>query len=120
MKSSTSQTTPADNTINRGLGGFPYPTELLRALLKKLIRPQSGNERSTSDSHSQNGALGHGTYRTALDGTLTYFSDTFNAMVGRNSKFYSLTDDHLEELGGVEFRAINALLWVIAVVSYYH
>jgi hypothetical protein len=31
-------------------------------------------------------------------------------------RFYSLTDEHMEELGGVEFRALNALLWTIAIV----
>lgn len=116
-KSSVSQVKPADDTINQGLGGFPYPTHLLRALFLKTKRSLLGKEKSMSTYSSQTGTTALGSYRKALDGTWTYFSDRFEAIVGRNSKFYSLTDEHMEELGGVEFGAINSLLWIIAVVS---
>ena len=117
MKSSMSQSKVADGTKNKGFGGFPYPTHLLHALLMKLTRSRLDQERSMGSSLAQAGADAFGSYRKAFDGTVTYFSDTFDAIVGRNSKFYSLTDEHMEELGGVEFRAINALLWIIAIVS---
>lgn len=42
---------------------------------------------------------------------------SFDAIVGRNSAFHMLTNEQLEELGGVEYRALNALLWLVAVVS---
>lgn len=45
---------------------------------------------------------------------------SFNAIVGRNSAFHLLTHEQLEELGGVEYRALNALLWLVAGVSYWH
>jgi Trk-type K+ transport system membrane component len=38
---------------------------------------------------------------------------TFPATIGRNSNFRYLTEDELEELGGVEYRALNALLWIV-------
>jgi hypothetical protein len=41
---------------------------------------------------------------------------TFDAVVGHNSSFVSLTEEQLEELGGVEFRALNALLWIVGIV----
>jgi hypothetical protein len=42
---------------------------------------------------------------------------TFDAIVGRNSQFHDLTQEEQEELGGVEYRALGALLWIIAAVS---
>ena len=41
----------------------------------------------------------------------------FEAFVGRNSAFRQLTKDQRDELGGIEYRALNALLWIIPVVS---
>jgi hypothetical protein len=42
---------------------------------------------------------------------------SFDAVVSHNSVFRSLSDEQLEELGGVEFRALNALLWIVGLVS---
>ena len=47
--------------------------------------------------------------------TVPYIS--FDAVVGRNSAFPYLTNTQIEELGGVEYRALNALLWIVAAVS---
>jgi hypothetical protein len=41
----------------------------------------------------------------------------FDAIVGRNSSFHLLTRTQVEELGGVEYRALNALLWIVAAVG---
>lgn len=41
---------------------------------------------------------------------------SFDAIVGRNSAFRMLTNEQLEELGGVEYRGLNALLWLVALV----
>jgi len=41
---------------------------------------------------------------------------SFDATVGRNSTFRLLTREQVEELGGVEYRALNALLWIVAAV----
>ena len=42
---------------------------------------------------------------------------SFDAIVGRNSTFHFLTNEQLEELGGVEYRALNALLYIVAGVG---
>jgi hypothetical protein len=42
---------------------------------------------------------------------------SFDAIAGRNSSFPLLTNEQLEEIGGVEYRALNALLWIVAGVS---
>jgi len=41
----------------------------------------------------------------------------FEAILGRNSAFRRLTKDQRDELGGIEYRALNALLWIVPVVS---
>ena len=32
--------------------------------------------------------------------------------------FHGLTEDQLEELGGIEFRALNMLMWTVPLVCY--
>jgi hypothetical protein len=41
----------------------------------------------------------------------------FYARVGHNSRFIGLSDDDYEELGGVEYRALTVLLWIVSGVS---
>ena len=43
---------------------------------------------------------------------------TFEAVVGRNSVFHALTREQTEELGGVEYRALTALLWIVGAVRF--
>ncbi|THH17258.1 hypothetical protein EW146_g3518 [Bondarzewia mesenterica] len=43
--------------------------------------------------------------------TIPYFS--FQARVRKNSMFYGLSDDDCEELGGVEYKSLTALLWIV-------
>jgi hypothetical protein len=42
---------------------------------------------------------------------------SFNARVGHNSRFIGLSEDDYEELGGVEYRALTVLLWIVSGVS---
>lgn len=42
---------------------------------------------------------------------------SFDAVVGRNSEFGELTQEQLDELGGVEYRGLTALLWIVGGVS---
>ena len=104
---------------NKGFGGFPYPTQFLQEFLKKFTPRALRPSRTITISRSRTITSRHGGH-VDFGETWTYFSETFNAMVGRNSKFYSLSDEHLEELGGVEFRALNALLWILPLVSIAH
>ena len=46
---------------------------------------------------------------------VSYFS--FPVTVKRNSIFHGLKEEHIEELGGVEYRALSALIWIIPAVS---
>ena len=41
---------------------------------------------------------------------------TFNALVGRNSAFHDLASEQIEELCGIEFKALNCLVWIVPCV----
>lgn len=43
---------------------------------------------------------------------------SFPTIVGKNSVFHGLTEDQLEELGGIEFRALNMLMWAVPLVRH--
>ncbi|KAG2132282.1 cation transport protein-domain-containing protein [Suillus bovinus] len=116
----------------RGFGGFPMPHELLGMLfgwlfpntmnrLKRTVTipitttlTGGGLGRTTSGASSIPGRPTHSGSISAKEGTkpVTYIS--FDAVVGRNSAFHLSTNEQLEELGGVEYRALNALLWLVA------
>ncbi|KAG1737871.1 cation transport protein-domain-containing protein [Suillus paluster] len=116
----------------RGFGGFPMPHELLGMLFGWLFpHARNGLERTTTipvTTTLTGGGLGRtmsgaastprrpirGGSISAVEGTkpVTYIS--FDAVVGRNSAFHVSTNEQLEELGGVEYRALNALLWLVA------
>ncbi|KAI0628944.1 cation transport protein-domain-containing protein [Trametes polyzona] len=107
-----SQPFPARRNVHRGFGGFPMPHELLSRLFgrafpsleRKLTRTITIPR--TRTIASERGTVAPGTR------PVPYIS--FEAVVGRNSVFQSLTREQLEELGGVEYRALTALLWIVA------
>ncbi len=102
--------------IERGFGGFPTPETLILRFLSRffpnfkhrIVRTMTIPRTTTLTS----GAAGNPQHQSKAVSYLT-----FNAIVGRNSKFHSLTEENLEELGGAEYRALTALLWIIAGVS---
>lgn len=98
-----------------GFGGFPMPHEIATTLLHRFF----------PNAHSRL----HRTMTVPMTATLTSHAGTvhpgartvpyisFDTIVGRNSAFVHLSNEQLEELGGVEYRALNALLWII---PFYH
>ena len=98
---------------NRGFGFFaiiPNITSLLGHLCPKLRRKltRSVTIPVTTSLVSQHAQVPPGAK------AVPYIS--FDAVVGRNSTFHDLSNEEREELGGVEYRALNALLWIIAGV----
>ena len=101
-------------TKHSGFGGFPMPYEILSNLFgrffpklqRKLTRTLTIPVTTTIASQRDNVPAGAQ--------PVPYI--TFDAVVGRNSTFHLLTNEQLEELGGVEYRALNALLWIVAGV----
>ncbi|THV06206.1 hypothetical protein K435DRAFT_773402 [Dendrothele bispora CBS 962.96] len=97
-----------------GFGGFPMPHEIVHSIFKRFF-PGVRRELSrtatiprTTTIVSQHGDT------IPPPGVKVVPYITFDAVVGRNSVFPELTDEQIEELGGVEYRALNALLWIVA------
>lgn len=97
---------------NASFGGFPGPQEVISRLLhrffpalhRRLARTMTMPRTTTITSMRGN---------TERSRAVPYVS--FDAIVGPNSTFEELTEEQLEELGGVEFRALNALLWIVGI-----
>ncbi|KDE09713.1 hypothetical protein MVLG_00116 [Microbotryum lychnidis-dioicae p1A1 Lamole] len=88
--------TNAPDALNTGFGGFPNPIVVAADYARKRIP----------------------VFNTVVERNLTlpptklsYIS--FDAVVGRNSKFRGLTSAQQEELGGVEYRALQLLLRIV-------
>jgi len=108
-----------ERIMDRGYGGFPTPVELFRRALKyffpkvhgRLARTMSVPRTNTLTSARGGGTIG------GLSGTgvkeVPYI--TFDALIGRNSKFHDLTSEQHDELGGVEYRALKSLFWIVLI-----
>ena len=57
-----------------------------------------------------------GSHDTKPYAPLAYLSS--EARVGPNSTFHFLTSEQLDEIGGVEYRALNALLYIVPGVNH--
>ncbi|KAL0072467.1 hypothetical protein AAF712_000230 [Marasmius tenuissimus] len=99
-----------------GFGGFPMPHEIIRSIIKKFF-PTFGRKltRTVTIPRTMTITSHHGSSGAGLaPGTRAVPYVSFETVVGRNSAFPMLSEDQLEELGGVEYRALNALLWIVA------
>ena len=116
---STSRGPDESRSQYRGFGGFPGPIEILSRILARISPTweQQIRERitlpRTETLVSRHHVSGPVPTASAIK-HVPYLG--FNAIVGRNSVFYDLTQEKLEELGGVEYRALSALLWIVGLV----
>ncbi|WRT64079.1 uncharacterized protein IL334_001007 [Kwoniella shivajii] len=101
-----------------GFGGFPTPLEIGQKLFRKAFPEATKNltksltMAKTMTVPRTNTTVGRGS--VAASGTereVPYIS--FAATVGRNSMFHSLTKEQMDELGGVEYRALRVLLYIV-------
>ncbi|RXK41787.1 hypothetical protein M231_01022 [Tremella mesenterica] len=100
----------------RGFGGFPTPFQLLRDGFRKAFPDTSRTLTQSVTMPRVNTLAGRGSvYGDGGAKEVPYIS--FSATVGRNSHFTGLTQEQLDELGGVEYRALRVLFWI--VVSYF-
>ncbi|KZT28729.1 TrkH-domain-containing protein [Neolentinus lepideus HHB14362 ss-1] len=97
-------------------GGFTSPADLVSTLIQRstpglhahLTRTMTMPRNTTITGITNEGR------EAGIDGRqVPYIS--FNAIVDRNSMFRQLSDEHLQELGGVEYRALCALLWIVPI-----
>ncbi|KAH0829084.1 cation transport protein-domain-containing protein [Lanmaoa asiatica] len=114
-------------------GGFPMPHKLLGMLFRRLFPRAANRLRRTvtipattalsggelGRTGSISGASGRrGTIGNIPEGSKPVPYISFDAIVGHNSDFQMLTNEQLEELGGVEYRGLNALLWLVALYHF--
>ena len=96
---------------DQDMGGFPGPIELLQRLVH---RGTLGSiERAWNKVAAYGRNHGQRRYLSWLPGSID------GLIVGRNSEFYTdqLTDEQLEHLGGIEYRALRFLSYFIFAVS---
>ncbi|KIM52874.1 hypothetical protein SCLCIDRAFT_32289 [Scleroderma citrinum Foug A] len=98
-----------------GLGGFPMPHQILGRLLGWLFPATEKRLRRTVTIPATTTIAGSAAGVDPAHQTKPVSYISFDAIIGRNSAFYSLTNEQLEELGGVEYRALNVLLWLLTV-----
>ncbi|WWC60632.1 uncharacterized protein I303_103206 [Kwoniella dejecticola CBS 10117] len=113
---------------NTGMGGFPTPFELVRDHLlpsgakHKLGRPVRKLELLTNSTFDQDeekriSAEENGREESWTAMVAKWMPETLSGLViGRNSLFWTeeLDDDELEQIGGVEYKALRLLGYLVA------
>ena len=100
-------------TMNQGMGGFPMPWSIISSLFSKFF-PGLKRKITRTVTIPVKMSLTPGHENKPGSKYAPYLS--FKTRVGPNSTFHLLTKDQLDEIGGVEYRALNALLWIVAGV----
>lgn len=95
-----------------GLGGFPGPIELTRRLFRALSARWDTTRfgrlfRPYPSVLVPIGSSAGAQFPRSETKEVPYFS--FAAIVGKNSTFHGLTEEELDELGGVEYRGLRLL-----------
>jgi hypothetical protein len=120
-----------------GFGGFPGPIEIIGHLLPTSTRQDIRRRLSHSQRkmtlltspHTPTLPSLHEMHMAEESWTdsiksqvARWMPESLNGLViGRNSRFYTeeLSDDELEQLGGVEYRALRTLSYLVAGVSWF-
>ncbi|KAG8934849.1 low affinity potassium transporter [Tulasnella sp. 417] len=100
---------------DRGFGGFPGPFDMIARIVRKLfpsIEDRITIPRTETLVSNLNATTGGSTGGPAPR-AVPYLR--FDTVVGRNSVFHDLTQEKLEELGGVEYRALTILMWLVGI-----
>ncbi len=111
----TQRTTPSAK--HRGFGGFPMPFTLLGAAMNKFFPKLKRRLSRTITIPITTSLVSARVGQEAPPDAKAVPYISFSAIVGRNSRFHFLSNDQLEEIGGVEYRALNSLLWLVPSVS---
>lgn len=97
----------------RGFGGFPTPVELAGMAFKRMA-PKLNRQltRSMTMPRTSTFASAHSGGAETTNGRSAPYL-TFDATVSRNSRFVELSEHQREELGGIEYRAIDMLCTLV-------
>ena len=95
--------------------------QMTRHRLGKFHMPQIGQERGSAPPSLQNRAQ---SFTSIIGRSLSQRRDSdphpylsYEATIGRNSMFVDLTEEQREELGGVEYRSLKTLAWVLIIYN---
>lgn len=90
--------------MSTGFGGFPNPVKYVANAATKRLLPKTGtlDLPRTTTLQSVHSIGGLSNFAGGPTKAVSYIS--FDAVVGRNSRFYSLTSAQRDELGGIEYR----------------
>lgn len=97
-----------DLALTSGFGGFPNPLTAAAGYARRRLQPAVEKHLTMPRTNTITSIKNNPSVHIA-PGTrgVTYIS--FDAVVGRNSKFHGLTTAQQEELGGVEYRVSHFL-----------
>lgn len=107
--------TRGTTSMTTGFGGFPNPVKVVANAAQKRLLPKVATLDMPRTTTLQSVYSDRG--NSQADGGLSNISGgptravsyiSFDAVVGRNSRFYSLTSTQRDELGGVEYRVSRA------------
>ncbi|KZV69989.1 hypothetical protein PENSPDRAFT_651888 [Peniophora sp. CONT] len=104
---------PGSSAKHSGFGGFPLPHEILGRVVHHLFPKVKAKLERTLTMPRTMTVTSQSGQQNVDDGATVVPYISFDAIIGRNSRFHELTNEQLEELGGVEYRALNALLWLL-------
>lgn len=106
-------TRTATSAKDRGFGGFPTPLELAGQGLRRAF-PKARERFMTSTTMPRTSTIAstHSFNRTATEGKAAPYL-SFDLTVTGNSMFQSLTEAQRDELGGVEYRALDLLAKIV-------
>lgn len=99
-----------------GFGGFPTPFEIIRWGAKRVAPGPTKTLTKSFTMPRTNTYTGRASFGDNPDGGKEVPYISFSASVGRNSRFRDLTEDQMAELGGVEYRALRVLKWIVICV----
>ncbi|KAH9911185.1 cation transport protein-domain-containing protein [Fomitopsis serialis] len=111
-----SRRTERTHTLHSGFGGFPMPHELFTSLFRRLF-PQLEQKMTRTMTMPRTRTIVSQQSLAPSGRPVTYIS--FDAVVGRNSEFKELTNEQLEELGGVEYRALGPCSAGMGIIAPY-
>lgn len=106
-------------THDAGFGGFPGPQQVLSQTSQRLF-PQLHRQVQKTLTIPRTATLIPQNTRAVPQPAaapvrpVPYLS--FPADVGGNSRFKGLSEEQMLELGGVEYSALNALMWIVPLV----
>lgn len=108
-------TTHPATSLTRDFGGFPSLFSIIKQIVRRLFPTLERKlTRTVTIPATVSLTPGHHGVEPGKK-KVPYIS--FEAVVGRNSAFHLLTSEQLDEIGGVEYRALNALLWIVSFVG---